>query len=300
MNAANVLFAAMTITARLASRSAHWSTVAASRALVGALVALSIGLLRGVPLRAKASKLSWARSILGTVSMLTTFYAISSPEIAVGDAVTLFATSPLFIAALSPWILNEKIEAALWAVLIVAFFGAALVAGPHLSFGSLPAVSALVAAFFSALAMMFLRKLRTGSSGEQPDSPESIALHFGLVAASVFLIINVRSFVMPNPIDWLFLLLAGLSGGVAQLAMTRAYALAQAARLGAVTYVGTVISLVASFFVLGERPTFIQLVGSSLVIGAGALLAWMSAKSARGPIVSQVVTPEPAPSTLVR
>ncbi len=300
MNAANVLFAVMTITARLASRSTHWSTIAASRALIGALVALTIGLMRGVSLRPRASKLSWARSLLGTVSMLTTFYAIGSPDLAVGDAVTLFATSPLFIAALSPWLLKERIEASLWVVLIVAFFGAALVAGPHLSFGSIPAASALIAALFSALAMTFLRKLRTSSDGEPPDSPASIALHFGLVAFSVFLLINLRSFRTPELIDCLFLVLAGLSGGVAQLAMTRAYALAQAARLGAVTYIGTVVSLIGSFLVLGERPSLVQLIGSSLVIGAGALLAWMSARHAAEPLVAVSVATEPTPSTLVR
>jgi drug/metabolite transporter (DMT)-like permease len=283
MTAANSLFAVMSITARLASRSAHWSTLAAARAGIGALVALTFALARHAPLRTRARGLSWARSLLGTVSMLTTFYAVGSPDLALGDAATLFATSPLFIAALSPWLLGEPTDRSLWAILLVAFAGAAIVAGPHLSFGSLPAASALTASLFSALAMMFLRKMRAGSSASAPESTEAIALHFGLVAFTVFLGINLVYFRMPAPIDLAYLAIAGLSGGVAQLAMTRAYALTEAARLGALGYVGTVLSLLGAFVFLDERPTILQVLGSLLVIGAGTVLAWLSAQGLPSP-----------------
>jgi drug/metabolite transporter (DMT)-like permease len=278
MTAANSLFAVMAITARLASRSAHWSTVAATRAGIGALMALTFALVRRAPLRTRARGLSWARSLLGTVSMLTTFYAVGSPELALGDASTLFATSPLFIAALSPWLLGEPTDRSLWLVLGVAFAGAAIVAGPHLSFGSLPAASALTASLFSAFAMMFLRKMRTGSNASTPESTEAIALHFGVVAFAVFLGINLFHFRMPDSVDLVYLTVAGSCGGLAQLAMTRAYALTEAARLGALGYVGTVLSLLGAFVFLGERPTVLQVMGSLLVIGAGTALAWLSAQ----------------------
>lgn len=279
MTFANVLFAGMAISARLASRSAHWSTIAGSRALIGAIVALAVALVRGAPIVARSRGLSWARSLLGTVSMLTTFYALGSAELALGDASTLFATSPLFIAILSPWILKEPTERSVWAILIVAFLGVAMVAGPHLSFGSLPAASSLTAALFSALAMMFLRKMRSGKGGVGADGAEAIALHFGLVAFSVFFCFNLRYFRNPTPVDWFFVVGAGLAGGIAQLAMTRAYALVEAARLGAISYVGTVLSLAGAFLLLDERPSLVQLLGAALVIGAGTVLAWTSARS---------------------
>jgi drug/metabolite transporter (DMT)-like permease len=283
MTAANGLFAVMTIAARLASRSAHWSTVAAARAGIGALVALAFALGRKAPLVPRARGLSWARSLLGTAAMITTFYAVGSEELAVGDAATLFATAPIFIAALSPWLLGERTDRSLWLVLLVAFGGAAIIAGPHLSFGSLPAAAALAAAVFSALAMMFLRKMRSGAGKDTPESAESIAFHFGAVAFLVFLGINLFCFRAPTGWGWLLLGVAGLSGGLAQLAMTRAYALTEAARLGAISYLGTVLSLAGSFLILGERPSPLQVLGSLLVIGAGMTLAWLSARSVASP-----------------
>lgn len=275
---ASALFAVMAISARLAAHSAHWTTLGASRAGVGALVAFAVARARGASLRTKAPKLSWARSLLGTLSMLTTFYALGQAELAIGDASVLFATSPLFIALLSPRMLGERPDKRLWGLILVAFVGVALVAGPHFSFRGLPALSALVSALFSALAMMFLRKMRAGTDGNAPESAEAIAFHFAVVGFSVFFLLNLVTYRRPEPADIGYLICAGVAGGLAQLAMTRAYAMTEAARLGAISYVGTVLSLVAAVVVLHERPSAQQLAGSALVIVAGAAVALVAAR----------------------
>ena len=269
----------MTIAARLASRSASWTTVGGTRAFVGAGVALVVALHRRAPLSTRRRGLSWARSLLGTGAMLSTFYAVSSPELGVSTAVTLFATAPLFIAILSPRILGEEPGRILWGVLLVAFSGVVLVAGTHLDVAAFPATCALLAAMFSALAMMFLRMMRSGGHGEEPESAEAIALHFGLVAFAAHAVLGVFSFRVPTLEDSFWLLVTGVSGGVAQLAMTRAYALTEAARLGAVGYIGTVMGFVGSVVFLHERPDPTQIVGAVLVIGAGVVLAISSARA---------------------
>ncbi len=283
ITAANCLFALMTIAARLASRSAHWTMVGGSRALVGALVALGVGLYLKAPLKTKRRGLSWARSLLGTGSMLATFYAISSPAIDVGTAVTLFATSPIFIALLSPRVLGEHPSRGLWSILIVAFFGVALVAGPHLGLAALPALSALLAAVISACALMFLRIMRSTRDDANPESAEAIALHFGLVGFAAHAILGIFSFHLPEARDVFWLIVTGLSGGLAQLAMTRAFALTEAARLGAAGYLGTVMSFGSSVVFLGERPDASQIAGSVLVVTAGVALAISATRPLRSP-----------------
>ncbi|MFO0555713.1 MAG: DMT family transporter [Polyangiaceae bacterium] len=270
MMAANVLFAIMTLAARSASRTASFATVGATRAFVGGLVALLVGLRTGRSLRVRTRGLSWARSLLGTGSMIATFYALAQIDLPVGDAVTLFATAPILIALLAPVVLGERTDRRLWGALLVAFGGVALIAGPHFSGGSKGALSALVAAGFSALAMLFLRRMRGGKS---PESAEAIALHFAIVAFLVLSALNLVWFSMPTPRDMGLLVIAGVAGGSAQLAMTRAYALTEAARLGAVSYLGTVFSFVGSILLLGERPVWSQIAGAGLVIGAGIALA---------------------------
>jgi drug/metabolite transporter (DMT)-like permease len=283
MLVANVLFASMTIAARLASDTVSWQEVGMSRAGVGALVALGLALHRGARLTTRRRGLSWARSILGTGAMLCTFYALCSPDLPLGDAVTLGATSPIFLALLSAPLLGERPGRAVWGVTVVAFVGIALIAGPQLAVtgpaGGLAAAVALAAAVFSALAMVFLRRMRSGA-GSAAESVESIALHFSLVSFVVHALLALPTLSAPGPGAAALLLAVGLFGGVAQLAMTRAYALTEAARLGTAGYAGTVLAQIGAVIVLGERPGPIQIAGALLVVGAGVALAWSTAREA--------------------
>lgn len=293
MCVASALFAVMTLAARTAAASANWAAIGASRAFMGAIVALVFARQTGASLKTRSTGLSWARSIFGTISTMATFYALSRVDLALGDAVTLLSTSPLFIALLAPKLLREPTNPRVWLVLVVAFVGVAMIAGPHLSLRALPAAAAMLAAVTSAIAMMFLRLMRSGQNGE-PESTAAIALHFALVAFSVQLVANLFVWQMPAPRDWGFLLLAGTAGGLAQLAMTRAYALAQAARLGAMSYLGTVLSFIGSVALIGEAPRAVQLVGSVLVVGAGVLLALTTAER---PLDRGLDEPARAPET---
>lgn len=283
---ASALFAVMSITARLASRSASWTMVGAARALLGAGVALAFGLAAKKSLRTRRQGLAFARSVFGTCAALLTFFALAQRSLPVGDAVTLFSTAPLFIAMAAPFALNERSDPRLWLMLLVAFAGVVLIAGPHLLIGrvsateisALPALAALGAAVFSAVAMMFLRRMRSGQGDVAPESSEAIALHFALTASLVHLVGCLFTFQIPTLVDAGFLALTGLSGGSAQLAMTRAYALAPAARLGTMSYLGTVLGFVGAVVFLDERPSWVQLAGAALVVGAGTALALQAAR----------------------
>jgi drug/metabolite transporter (DMT)-like permease len=279
MLVANVLFASMTVFVRLASRHASWMEIGMARAGVGAAIAVAFAVHRGAALRTRRRGLSWARSLLGTLSMLTTFFALTAPDLPVGDAVTLGATAPIFLALLSAPLLGERPGRIVWVVTLIAFAGIALIAGPRFAAGGFSAAAALSAAVFSAFAMVFLRRMRSGA-GSQPETVEAITLHFSLVAFAAHLALALPTLAAPSPAGLGWLIGTGLSGGLAQIAMTRAYALTEAARLGAVSYVGTVLAQLSAVLFLGELPGATQLVGSALVVGAGVALAVGTAREA--------------------
>ena len=280
MVVASALFAVMNLLARLASSDAPWQEVAASRTLIGALVAVSVARWRGAPLAVRDRRLAWARSLCGTGAMLCVFYTLGAPAIALGDAVTLGATSPVFIALLSPLFLGERSGRGLWAATLLAFGGVTLVIGPTFHLAGHLALVATLGALLSALAMMWLRKLG-GVGGGRPESPEAISAHFSIVASVVAVALAVPGFRAPGLAGAALLLGTGLAGGLAQLAMTRAYALERAARVGTVGYLGVVLSHVLGAAVLGERPSPHQLAGTALVTGAGLLLALAAVRDAR-------------------
>jgi drug/metabolite transporter (DMT)-like permease len=121
-------------------------------------------------------------------------------------------------------------------------------------------------AFFYALAMIWLRKI--GPS----ESHEAVVLHFSLVAMTTMVALALPRWEWPDAEGGLYLVGAGLGGGGAQIAMTRAYSLQRAARVTAVSNLGIVFTHLLALPLLPTRPTAWQLAGSLLVIAATTLL----------------------------
>ncbi|HJR50065.1 MAG TPA: DMT family transporter, partial [Gemmatimonadales bacterium] len=130
MALAQLCFAAMNVFTRLGSRHLPWPEIAAARFLVGALIAVGLAAARGKSLAVTDRGGTWRRSIYGTVSALGTFFALSSPRVAVGDAATLGATAPIFVAALSGRLLHEHVGRRLWVAIALAFSGIVLLLRP--------------------------------------------------------------------------------------------------------------------------------------------------------------------------
>jgi len=257
----------MNVSARLAGGDLPWPEVAAARFLVGVLLAVGLARMRGVSLRITDRRASWGRAIFGTLSALCTFYALTSPRIHLADAVTLGATAPIFVALLAPAVLGEPRSRAVGLAVVIAFTGVALVLQPRFQSAAGVAAIATLGALLYAFAMMLLRRLGAGESGE------AVVLHFSLVALVTTVALSIPVWRTPSPRAALFLLGTGMAGGGAQLAMTRAYSLDSAARVSALTYLGILFTVLLAIPVFGERPSLAQALGALAIIAAGLLLA---------------------------
>jgi drug/metabolite transporter (DMT)-like permease len=263
---AQLLFALMAIGARLGGRGVPWPEVGATRFLLGAFTAYAIGRARGQSLRITRVREAWLRSAFGTLSAAGTFFVYAAPSLPIGDAVTLLATSPIFVTLLSAPLLGERVRARSAAALALGFSGIVIVAQPSFSTAGHLVAAGAGAALASALAMMSLRRI------SQSESSEAIVLHLSCVGFAAMLLASIPVWKTPRFGDVLALALMGLSGGLAQIAMTRAYALDHAARVSIVTFSSVVIMRVLAVPVFGEVPSPVQMAGSLLVIGSGILL----------------------------
>jgi drug/metabolite transporter (DMT)-like permease len=277
MALAALLFASMSFFARLASSDVPWATIAATRALVGAAVAYAVARARGTPLVTRDGRATWMRSLFGTASMTATFYALSSRTLPLGDTVCLLSLTPVFLALLAPMLLGERTRPHVAIAIVVSLTGVVLILRPAALFGGARLVDrhvggptaqatawvAILAALLSAIAMMMLRRVG------QREHPEAIALHFSLFAAAVMTALALRDLFLPSPRDALFMLLAGLSGGMAQLALTRAYTLDHASRVGAMGYLSVVTSALLGAIALHDRPNAVAMAGMGLVVSGG-------------------------------
>jgi drug/metabolite transporter (DMT)-like permease len=261
---AQLCFAAMNVFTRLGSRHLPWPEIAAGRFLIGAVIAIGLAATRGVSLRVTDRGGTWQRSVYGTMAAVGSFYSLSSPSIGVGDAATLGATAPIFVALLSGPLLGERVGRRLWLAVGVAFVGIVLLVQPSFTIAAPVAVVATTGAFFYALAMIWLRRIGPG------ESHEAVVLHFSVVALGTMLVLAIPSWTWPDTRSGLYLLGAGLGGGGAQIAMTRAYSLHRATPVTALSYLGAVFTYLLALPLFPDRPTAWQAGGSLLILASTA------------------------------
>ncbi len=263
-----VAFALMNALAR-GARHLPWPMLGFSRALFGLGAALALARLRGASLAIADRRRMWQRSVSGSVGMLCTFYALTHMPLA--DATALLNTTPLWIAALAWVTLRERLSPRVTLALAVAFAGVALVERPGMTEGGFAGVVALGAGCASALAMVSLRRL----SGE---TPEAVVVHFSAVATGAMAAASLHWVATNGPppaftwVDAGAVLAMGVAATVGQLAITRAYALDKAARVGAAGWAQVVIALAIDALVFARVPERPALAGIAMLLVSGALL----------------------------
>jgi drug/metabolite transporter (DMT)-like permease len=260
-------FAGMNVCTRSGSRHLPWAEIAAVRFLVGAALAAGLARIMGRSLRITDRGGTWRRSIYGTLAAAGSFFALGSSRLAVGDAATLGATTPIFVALLSRRLLGEQVGRHVALAMALAFAGVALLVRPSFALAWPVAVVATLGAVCYALAMIWLRRIGPG------ESHEAIVLHFSLVGLATMVLLALPDWRWPDQPGLWALLGAGLGGGGAQLAMTRAYSLQRAAPVTAVSNVGVVLTYLLAVPLFGDLPTAWQAGGAALVLLATALLA---------------------------
>jgi drug/metabolite transporter (DMT)-like permease len=223
----------------------------------------------------------WLRSAFGTAAMACSFFALTSRAITLADATTLNQTTPLFIAILSPLLLNERGGRRVIVAVPISLTGVILLVKPPMLFGDahaasfVPAAIALSGALMSALAMLSLRR------ASPVESPEAIAAHFSFTAFVVHALIalGIRAPIEARALP--SMILAGVCAGLAQVAMTRSYALERAARVSPMGYLQVVVGAALSAIVLAEPLSTQGAIGIALVLVGGLVIAIAGVVEAR-------------------
>lgn len=209
------------------------------------------------------------RSLSGTVSMFCLFGAVTMIPLA--DVTAISFTSPMFVTVLAMLFLGEHIHRYRWTALVVGFVGVLIMIGPHLSFAdgsTVGALTALSAAMFSAIAMIFLRKM---SGGEHAIT---ITFYFSLTFTACAALTALRGWPMPTAMQWLLMILAGLFGVFGQLLMTYAYRHAEASTIAPLDYTNMVMSVILGYLFFAEIPSLSIWIGAPLVVSAGLIILW--------------------------
>ena len=265
------VFAGMTVCVKLLGRDIPAGQTLFFRGLISvlvlALIAWSTGRLHLLKTRDWRSHA--LRSLSGTVSMFCLFIAVTMIPLADLTAITF--TSPMFLTVLAMVFLGERIHQFRWTALGVGFVGVLITIGPHLSFASgasAGVVIALVNAVFSAIAMMFLRRMAVG------EHAITITFYFSLTFMTCAGLTAFLGWPAPTPTQWLLIAGAGLFGVFGQLLMTYAYRYAEASTIAPLDYSNMILAVLLGYFFFDEIPSLSVWIGAPLIVGAGLIILW--------------------------
>ncbi len=272
---ASVCFAGMGLCVKLVADAIPVAEIVFFRSLIATAIAAAFGWRDGRRLLGVHRRLLLTRGIVGLASMFAYFYALSSLKL--GDAVLLTYLSPLVVAAMSPYVLGERAPPAVWLALAIGFAGVGVVAqptggwfrfadgagGPSDALPPHGVAAGLASAILAASAYVSVKVL------SRTDGPATIVLWFSASATVVSGIACLWQFVVPDAAQLAGLAGVGVLAALAQLLMTRAYAVAAAAEVSVYAFATPVIAYLLGHAVLREPPGWRGTVGAALLALAG-------------------------------
>lgn len=267
MLVAGLGFATMALFVKAGSAHFGAAELAFYRSLVTMLVAFGVLMATGRSVKSEHLGSHAIRGIMGGISLIGYFYAIS--QLPVATAQTLNYTSPLFLAIATVVVLGEKFSTWLIVAILLGFGGVALLLQPTFAEGkSGPAMIGLFSGVLAAWAYLAVRTL--GKLGE-PDW--RVLFYFGATATILcggWQLVTSHFSAVTWDNAWI-LLAIGACGTGAQLAMTRAYRTGNTLVCGSLSYSTLVFGALLAFVFRGEALGTLELVGMGVIIASGVL-----------------------------
>ena len=213
------------------------------------------------------------RAIIGTLSLVTTFYAYSLMPMA--DATALLFTASLFIPVLGVIFLKESVGPYRWAAVAMGFIGVVIMAHPSGEVYIFGIMVALFAALLHATLQIILRYLG------RFESPETISFYFFVIG--VFLTALPLPFiaVRPTMAEVPLLVGIGLSGAAAQWLLSYAFRNAKVAVVTVFNYSSIVWATLFGWMIWNEWPLPTVITGAAIVIASNILMIWRESRLGR-------------------
>ncbi len=268
-----IAFASMWVMIRFASHDVHAFVIVFFRNLFGTLVLVPMMLRNKGLMRIGRLRANLRRATSGFIATTGTFYAVSHAPLA--TALSINYTAPLFATVGAVLFLGEKIQARRVAALIIGFAGMLIVVRP----GALPMTPGVLAAMLSAVSTSFsiiaIRQLVAS------DDSRSVAAWTFILMTPPSLVLAVLYWTPPPLALWPLLFVIGCVAAVGQLAMNRAFALAEASAVLPYDFVRFGLVTIFGIAIFDERLDAMTILGGIVIFGATVYLAVRERQVAR-------------------
>lgn len=210
------------------------------------------------------------RSFFGAAAMFTSFATVALLPLA--EAVLLAQLAPVLTAIAAVVLLSERLTASRVLGLGFGIAGVLILVWPDLGGGVVDARRlagiglGLVTALLTAFALIMVRSLT------RTESPGAIAFYFVVVSMVGGVVTLPWGWAAPDAQTLVLLVLAGLFGGFAHIAMTLSFSHAEASRLAPFEYVALLWPILADLLIF-QLPLATSFFYALPLVLAGAAIA---------------------------
>lgn len=207
------------------------------------------------------------RTAIGMSGMALNFLTFTLLPLA--EATVLLFTTPIFATILSALVLREQVGAHRWAAVLLGFAGVALVVDPRAT--QLPwsgvAVGLTAALVVSGVSITLRQIGRT-------ESATTTVFWFTILSVAPMAVAFPLYGRMHDGPTFALLVLLGLAGGLAQLALTASLRLAPVSVVLPMDYSNLIWAAAIGFLVFATVPSPSLWLGAPLIIASGLYIVW--------------------------
>lgn len=215
--------------------------------------------------------LQWIRGGLMLASTLVFFSVLKLMPLAQATALNFCA--PLFVVALSPWLLGERpgrlSSIVRWAGVLIGFAGMLVVVRPGGELTPLGVSLGLASAMLFALLQMLTRHIAAH------DAPMTTLIQSGITGACLTtLLVPFFWFeAMPQPAQCALLLSAGITGSIGHYFVIRAFQYADASFLSPFLYLQILSATIVGYLAFNQLPDWTTALGIAVICAGGLCVA---------------------------
>ena len=215
-----------------------------------------------------------ARVFLSTAEVFAFYFAVVYLPLA--DVMTYWLAAPIYVAAVSPFVLKEPVGWRRWIAIIVGFVGVVIALEPSSQALTPQAIISILGSMFFAFMLLLGRSLR--------GTPDTTLVFWQIVGAGLAGLVAVSFEWTPVSLrDLVLLALLGVVAMLAHVLVNRALKVADAATVAPLQYTMLFWAIVFGWLVFGDVPKTHMLIGAAIIVAAGLFIFFREQKLKRSP-----------------
>ena len=217
----------------------------------------------GPIISAERPMLQFARVVFSTAEVFCFYWAVYFLPLA--DVMTYWLAAPIYVAALSPILLKEKVGPIRWAAIGVGFVGVLIALTPSGEINPLAIAVSVIGTLAFALMVITGRSLRS--------TPDTTLVFFQIMGALVAgLVLTPFAWVTPTVPDFFLLGTLGVVAMLAHICVNRAVKLADASTVAPLQYTLLPWAIILGYVFFGDLPRPLTLIGAAIIIASGFII----------------------------